>query len=247
MSLIFDVLKKNKQKIIIPIVITVILFFIFFIVIQYNVKGETNIPFHISKLMVVSTATGVQKTDSANLWDLDINQNNDVYININKNEEYKSNAIIKTITMENFSILTNPEVGEISIYRPAQEGLYKDLEEYHITEKLEYVGSSEADIKNLKIANQGGLILFRLSNRGIGEYISNEVQEVNLGGSLIKEIGVTLNQIKAKLSFDLIIETTDEFRYKTTIILDLPVGDLLEEETSSMEKTDFSDVIFKRI
>lgn len=247
MTRFLEFFKNHKQKVTIAAAVTVIILTIFVIMVRYSLKGEKNIPFSISKLMVVSTVTGVQKEDATNLWDLRLNQNNDIYMSISKNEKNSKKAIIKSISIENFTVVVSPQKGEISIYRPAAEGLYKDLEEYRLSSKLEYSGASQADIKNLKIANQGGVILFRISNRNVGEFISNEVEEVKLDASLIENSEITLEEIKAKVSFDVVIEVLDDMTYKANMEIELPVGNLLEEGTSYIEKTDFSDVIFKRI
>ena len=53
-------------------------------------------------------------------------------------------------------------------------------------------------------------------------------------------------QIKQKVSFDVIIETNDNIKYKTTLLIDMPAANLITEGTSKIEITDFSNVVFKR-
>lgn len=49
------------------------------------------------------------------------------------------------------------------------------------------------------------------------------------------------------MSFDIIIETNKNIKYKGTINIELPTGNIQTEGKSQIEKTDFSDVIFKRM
>ena len=69
---------------------------------KYQVEGEKNMPFTISKLMLISNAEGVEKDEKSNVWNMDIMQNNDVYIEIMKNKNYKQQEIIESITLDNF-------------------------------------------------------------------------------------------------------------------------------------------------
>ena len=50
-----------------------------------------------------------------------------------------------------------------------------------------------------------------------------------------------------KLTFDLTIKLEGKKEYKTTISLNLPNENVIEEGVSSIEKTDLENIIFKRI
>ena len=48
---------------------------------NYDENGEKNLPFNISKISIISTSEGIDKTsETENKWAFDINQNNDIYI-----------------------------------------------------------------------------------------------------------------------------------------------------------------------
>ena len=55
------------------------------------------------------------------------------------------------------------------------------------------------------------------------------------------------NDIKTKITFDLSIILAEGRQYKSTISLDLPVGDVIEQGTTSKEITDLKEFIFKRV
>lgn len=243
--------KKQKSNKILHIsicafIVVLIAAIVILIMFKYEVEGEKNLPFNLSKMIVISTAEGVSKEQSENRWDYDIHQNNDIYISLIKNENYKENEIIKKVTLENFAYKTSPQKGNISIYKPASEGLYKYEEQYLITDKIEYIGGKQTNVNNLEIANQGGVILLRFSNNNLAEYKSNDDMEIQNDGTLLAKTGITNEEIKYTVSFDIIIETGKNIKYKANMSIDLPVGNMLEEGTSNLEKTDFSDIIFKR-
>lgn len=78
-----------------------------------------------------------------------------------------------------------------------------------------------------------------------GTYSSNE-EEVKHDGTILSKIGITEDDIKCKVSFDITIEIVSGNKFTGTISLEMPVGNIITAGTSSYEKTDFSDVIFKR-
>ena len=151
-------------------IISLIIIIICLLMLKYSVEGEGNMPFEISQLLVISTAEGID-TEGENVWNLNLMQNNDVYLYISKNKNHKETEIIKSITLDNFEITNAPKVGKLVIYRSSSnEGKnFEYLEEYEIDDKIIYAGSEESNTKNLEIANQGGVIEFRICNNEIRE------------------------------------------------------------------------------
>ena len=86
---------------------------------------------------------------------------------------------------------------------------------------------------------------FRISLENLGNYTSNE--SVVYNGSLLSEIGVTNEDMKFSISFDITITLDNNISFAGTINLDLPTGDIINEDEPHIELTDFSDVIFKRV
>jgi len=216
---------------------------------KYEVEGETNMPFTLSKMIVISTAEGFEKEQTEHKWNMDIMQNNDVYLEITKNKEYKQKEAIESITIENFYYESEPKLGEPKIYRPSrQENKTYDYElDSEVTEKLEYIGSEKTDIKNLNIANQGGMILLRFTNANVSQFISDDAVEIKQDGTLLKQAGVLYEDLKYKVNFDLIITLVSGTKYKANILLDMPIKDLLEEGISSIEDTKLENIVFKRM
>ena len=54
-------------------------------------------------------------------------------------------------------------------------------------QNIEYKGTLESNLKNLEIANQGGIVVFRYANDKVAEYTSND-EVINHNELLKKEI-----------------------------------------------------------
>ena len=215
--------------------------------IKYEVEGDKNMPFILSKIVVVSTAEGVEK-EGKNKWNFNVYQNNDIYIYIDKNQQYLGkNTYIDKVRIENIKITNKPIKGDIKTYMPnSLEGrLFNYEDTYIIEEKLEYKGASKSNSKTLEIGNQGGNALIRFSNTNLGEYSSNEDKEIIHDGTLLNKLKLTQEDIKFTVSFDIIIKV-ENHQYRANINLEMPEGNILEEGTVSYEKTNISDIIFKR-
>ena len=73
---------------IIIVIITVILFIAGMLMLKYDVEGETNMPFKLSKIAVISAQEGIDTGETDTKWSFNVNQGNDIYIYIDKNENY---------------------------------------------------------------------------------------------------------------------------------------------------------------
>lgn len=241
-------MKKNRfiKRALAIFIIVILIAIVISIILKYNVEGEKNMPFQISKVMLISTANGIEKEVKMNGWDIDVAQNSDIYIDIIKNKNYLSEEIIDKVIIDNINVEEKPQKGEIKLYRPTgEDGNFNSNEEYKIKEELIYTGSETSDIKNLKIPNQGGLILIRSVNENIGRYVSNGEQTIKYDGTILSKIGVSNEEIKYKISFDVSIELKSEKIYKTTINLEIPNGNLTENGTTSYQLNG-ENIIFKR-
>ena len=98
----------------------------------------------------------------------------------------------------------------------------------------------------MAIGSKGGTALIRISNTDIGNYTSDKDKQIEHDASLLEKIETNKEEIKFKVSFDFIIETT-KAKYKSNIELELPTGNLGEEKNCYLEIDDTSDIIFKRV
>ena len=243
--------KKSFHICMTIIIIAVILFASGIMILRYQVEGETNMPFEITKITLISTSDGIDKNQEgeATNWAFDINQNNDIYIYIEKNDNYKEEEAIRSIVIDGLNVQRDKELGTVKFYRPnaLDTGTNFSNTEENEVQTIEYTGGMESDIKNLVIGNQGGVIFFRYANNNVAEYTSEvSTTDTITTNQLLKSANVNEEDLKSKLSFDLTITTEDGKEYKANITLDVPVEGVVENGTASKEITNLDDIVFKR-
>ncbi len=240
--------KKQTIKLMVSIaVLALILILVLMSMIKYEVEGEQNMPFKLSKIIVISTAEGLEKEESKSKWNFDIYQNNDVYFYIDSNTE-DENLLIKSVTIDNIEIVKAPQIGEVKAYMPNSEAgrFYNFDEQFLVDEKLEYKGASQSSSTELQIGSKGGTTWICFNNMGIGTYSSNKDDKIVHDGTWLKKLDIQKKDVEFTVSFNYTIETT-KAKYMANITLDLPTGDISKDGSSHLEKTDMSDIIFKRV
>lgn len=240
-----NIIKKSLFLAFLLIAITIVIS----IVIRYDVEGEKSLPYSVAKILITSHAfANDSEIKNENfIWDINLKENNNIYVYIDKkNKETKET--IKEIKINNFKVTSKPKIGNVTIYRPTGDlgaDLYKYSEQNYINSEIKYTGAKVDTLKNLEIRNEGGMLGFRISLEDLGNYTSNE--SVIYNGSLLSKIGITNEDLKFSMTFDLIITLDNNVSFIGTFNIDLPCGDIINENEPHIELTDFSDVIFKRI
>lgn len=238
---------KQFHVIMVMLIIFAILFVVGVVSLKYNVEGEGNIPFYISKISIISNVEGVDNEDNTNKWNLQVNQNNDIYLYIKKNDKYKDTEIIKSVKLDNFDIKEKSRVGEIKLLKPdgnIESVIFKNITENEV-DSIEYIGDMESSIKELKISNQGGLVVFRYAINNIGNYTSNDDEEIN-HSNLLSKLNINNDDLKFKVTFDINITLNSGKTYKSNIELEIPVNDVVNNGVQSTEYTDLDNIVFKR-
>ena len=239
---------KMFHLVVIIVIIVAILFFLGITILKYNVEGETNMPFVLSKISIISQSLGTDKTVEGMRWAFDVNETNDIYLYIDKNAGNNQEELIKSVKIDSMNVNTAPTVGQTNFYKPDVTDVnlfFKDSAE-NVINSLEYVGDVESDIKNLKISNQGGIVAFRYSINNVAEYTSNDDEQIE-HKDLLNKAGVDYNNLKSNISFDLTINLESGKVFKSNINLDLPLDNVVQEGVVSKEITDVEQFIFKRI
>lgn len=246
-----DLINQRYFHIIVIVVIVLILLFILLMtILDYNENGEKNMPFYLSKITVISTSEGMDKQVEGKKWAFDIDQNNDIYLYIDKNDKNQNEKeqAIETIVLDNFNIIRSNKNGEVKIYKPdgASETKIFTNKEENVENTITFKGKTTSDFKNLKISNQGDVLAFRCAATKMASYESDEEEEIN-HSELLKKVGVKQEDLEMKLTFDITINLYSGKSYKAEVKLDLPTGNIIEEATTNTEITDLSNVVFKRI
>lgn len=244
--------RKNRiiHIYIISVILVIALSTVFFIMYKYNVEGEKNLPFNITKLMIISSAETKNFEKQENNYQADVIQKNDIYIAIEKNENYKKTDTIKEIIFENFEIIEQAKIGKINIYRTSEgTNTFEYIEKYLINNEVIFTGGKETNLnqEQMTIGNQGGLLKISITLEDLGKLIYTENENIESNGKLLNKLNLKNEEIQTKLSFDVIIKLNSENTFKTNIILDLPVGDIVNEGVCTSENNNLEKLVFKRI
>ena len=239
--------KKIFHVIIITIIIFVILCIAGIFVLRYQVEGESNMPFDIKKISLIESVEGIETEGTKEKWNFSVNQNNDIYVYIEKNDHYSKTEIIESVKIDNIKINKTSNIGETKIYKPVtdEKRMFINSLENEANEII-YNGDLESSIKEQKISNQGGKVAFRYAINNVSQYISENDVEID-HSKLLKFTNITPEDLQTKISFDITIKLKSGKIYQTTIDLDIPSQDIIEEGTKGIEITDLQNIIFKRI
>lgn len=243
--------RNLNKKIFHVIMIIVIIFAILFVggimALRYQVEGEANMPFKITKISIVESVEGMANEGASEKWNLNVNQNNDIYIYIEKNSGYGKTEIIEEVEINNITINKQNEKGELKLYKPVvdEKRMFINAQENEISD-ITYTGELESNIKEQKISNQGGIVAFRYGINNISQYISDTDEQID-HSQLLKLTNIMQEDLQTKLSFNIIIKLTSGKKYQATINLDVPTDEIIEKGTFGTEITEPDGIIFKRI
>ena len=231
--------KKYFRRVMVTTIIAIILFAIGMFILKYNIEGETNIPFTISKIAIISSGEGIDKETTDTKWAFDVYQSNDVFLYLDKNDSYGKTEIIKNVKIDNIQINAERK-DNIKIYKPEEKEenvIFKNKEE-NIVQNLEYLGEIQSNLKQMKISNQCGIIAFRCSNNNLKQFVTND-EEIN-HEELLKKAEVKKEELDIKITFDLTLQLEAGKKYKTTVNLGLPLEDVIEKGIASKEITELN-------
>lgn len=240
-----------KQRVFHILIVIMIIFVILcvagMLILRYQVEGESNMPFKITKISIIENVEGQDDQNKEQKWKFNVSQNNDIYIYIEKNSSYGKTEIIDSVEIKNIKPNKQKELGEIKLYKPVidEKRMFINLPENEILE-ITYKGELESNIKEQKISNQGGIVAFRYSINNISQYISENAEQVDYS-KLLKLTNVTQEDLQTNLVFDMVINLKSGKKYQAQINLKIPTDEIIENGVVGKDITDFDNIIFKRI
>ena len=86
---------------------------------------------------------------------------------------------------------------------------------------------------------------FRYSITDLGQFTSDDAQEID-HSKLLSTLGINNDDLKFNVSFDIIMELESQKSYKTSVTLDLPTGDVVNDGIQVNENKDMQNIVFKR-
>lgn len=243
--------KNVKQRIFHSVIITIIIIAILcvggMLILRYQVEGESNMPFKISKISIIESVEGTESQEAEQKWSFNVDENNDIYIYIEKNSTYGKTEIIESVEIKNISVNKTNEKGIVKFYKPVidEKRMFINQEENEITE-ITYNGELESNIKEEKISNQGGIVAFRYAINNISQYSSQDAEEID-HSQLLKLTNITQEDLQTTLTFDIIINLSSGKKYQAPISIEIPTDEIIEKGTVGIDETDLNNIIFKRI
>ena len=243
--------RNVKQKIFHSVIISVIIIAILCVggmfILRYQVEGESNMPFKITKISIIESVEGLENESAGEKWSFRVNENNDIYIYIEKNFSYGKTEIIDSVEVKNIKANRQKELGELKFYKPVmdEKKMFVNQTENEITDII-YTGELESNIKEQKISNQGGIVAFRYGINNLSQYVS-ENDELIDHSQLLKLTNITQEDLQTQLTFDIIINLKSGKKYQAPISVDIPTDEIIEKGTVGIDITDLKNIIFKRI
>ena len=185
-----------------------------------------------------SSCDSKNKTSSANHFTIEnLYQYTDIALFIESTAKKKSlENTLKEVSIQNIQFNTKPNLGEPNLYFKSIHQFSKSelIDENKIQDHLDFSISSE-DSANLdtptlynNLANPITLTYIN-SNIKTDYTITDTSVPITYDGSLLKRCNVSLENIQARVSFDIYITNNLDQKFKSSVYLDIP---LENEETS---------------
>lgn len=235
-------IELNLGVIVVVIAVTVI----GIMMLKYHVEGEKDLPYTLKQMVIISTANGANEPLNDYKWNIKVHQNTDIYFEIAKNAEYKSNENLKNVKIQDIQIDSN-EKYEPQVYIPSKQGeeVFNYTEENKARQEIEYTVDKAKNTKERKLTTEGGIVALSVCIPNIGTYQGND-DKIAYDGTLLNKMEITKEDITCELKFSLIMETESGKSYKAEISLTLPQEDITESGMSKTIDEDLTDIVFKR-
>lgn len=245
-----DNLKKKLFTTIFIFFLILLLIILGFIWIKYEVEGAKGLPFEIEELLIISTADGkrIENKDKKIKTDkLEVYQVNDIFIKIKEKDLVNTGTAIRKISITNFNLSKKPKKGEIVVLEPTGDisKMFLNSKKNFIDSSIEYKGAVIDNLEQLETSEEGGTIAFRIENK-LGNYSIKKDEVLKYNSTLLNKFIKSVDEINFNISFDIIIELDNGFKYFTTIYLDKPTEQILKED-KTVKKENIENIVFKKI
>lgn len=223
---------KKKIGIFILLIFFIIIAILFLVNSNNSVEIlEQDKKFKISKIHYYSSASGINNSTSYQNpeWNLNLYQYTDIAIYI---ERLDTNIYIDKIYIDNIEINT-PKKGNAKLYylNPLNFGKKEFYLENEVTSDLQFnIINSENKENDVSYGIpvffedfSNPITLKYVNNDIIKNYKINNTETLNFDGSILKQAGVKLNDIKNEMNFNINIVTKDDKIHTVNISIDIPL------------------------
>lgn len=264
--------KINKQKILIPIfiIVIIILIFIYGNLIQkklqrnHFVKQNATVyqnneeeVFKLEKIILCNSANAIDKSQEQNLQDLSIYQYTDIAIYINNGEELTNKNTIKELYIDNISLDGDRTQGQKSLN-------YKNLKNFGLKQQInEQPQNSEKIDFNIIYTNEQNqeatymeptfytdcsnpITLEYVNYNLVNGYKLNENESISFDGSVLQKLGIEIDSIECKVKFRINIVNNQDEKYSCPVNINIPLSDIYEGTTMKTKNTKGAQYVFFR-
>ena len=261
----------SKLKILFIIFITILLILIFVcvILIRGNIlrkkfvkdcikiyeNNESEV-FKISNILLCSSANAIDLSEKKGMQDLNIYQYTDIAIYIDNGEELTKRNTIKEMYIDNIILegITNNENKSLNYKNLLCFGLKQDIEEFKKADSINFniVRTNEED----SLANYDEPTFFTDCSNPISlEYLNyniktdykiEENKSILFDGSVLKDAGISVEEIKCKVKFKVNIINNLNEKYTCFININIPLKDIYNGTIMKSLNTSGNKYIFFR-
>jgi hypothetical protein len=239
-----------KKKIILTIMVFILLFvdiYLFFNFIYVRFKNKSiiekydleiasqleNSPFEIEKIILFSSASGINKnTNFQNSnWLLDIFEYTDIAIYFSQPENLDVTNTVQNLSISNIKLNVESEKYTPSLYYLDANNFGTDsfLDDNKIENNLEFSvlnfdNANNSIMYNTPVffADLSNPITLKFTNTLLTNYSLENTEKLIFDGSLISKTPLSLENLKASLSFDINITNYNNENYYTNVIINIP-------------------------
>ncbi len=243
-------IKNEKTIFTIFIVVLLILSFLYYHFIFYNIYAKNtfandavniaeqneNPIFTVQRVLLYSSATAIDKTKEQSLENISISQFSDIAIYIDNTStisELTNENTIKELYIDNINITSNVENGErfINYKNPLDFGEYKELNK---TDRIDFnIINTNAENENSNYSDptfytdcSNPISLGYMNKDLLKNYsVSPDKKTVSFNGKVLQEANINLDDLKCSISFRINIINNLNQKFVHTMSIDLDLND----------------------
>ena len=255
-----QLIKQNWKEI--GLIISIIIIIISYIIIIHNhiekVKYTNNVidiakknedtVFSVEKIYVCSSANAIGKTSTQNTGDFDIYQYTDMAIYINNNQEQfgiSNENTVKELYIDNIELQVNNNTGNQSLkYTNLKKiGSREVVRDFSNTDRIDFnvvYTNKENEMANYDsptfYTDCSNPITLKYVNDLDTNYSVDEGNSVKFDGSILKDAGIKIEDINARVKFKINLINNNNEYYSCWINLEMPLNEIYNG-TSIKSKT----------
>lgn len=212
--------------------------------------------FKIQKILLCSSANAINLTDNKNMQELNLYQYTDIAIYIDNGEELSKKNTIKEMYIDNINLegISNNENKSLNYKNLLCFGLKQDIKELNKTDDIKFNiirTNKEDDVANYDeptfFTDCSNPICLEYLNYNIKtNYKIEENKSILFDGTILKEAGISLEEIESKAIFKITIINNLNEKYTCYLNINIPLKNIYKGTSIKTINTKKNQYIFFR-